>query len=62
MVHLVHVADLLAETLGLAALAPINPQSFEEVLEILPQAARSRFHPNPEELKAEIDAKIQFWN
>ncbi|HEX4594729.1 MAG TPA: HDOD domain-containing protein [Bryobacteraceae bacterium] len=62
MVHLVHVADLLAEALGLAALAPINPQSFEEVLEILPQAARSRFHPNPEELKAEIDAKIQFWN
>jgi HD-like signal output (HDOD) protein len=62
MVHLVRVADLLADALGLAVLAPINPQAFEDVLNELPDAARSRFHPDPEELKAEIDARIQSWD
>jgi HD-like signal output (HDOD) protein len=62
MVHLVRVADLLADALGLAVLAPINPQAFEDVLNELPEAARSRFHPDPEELKAEIDSRIQFWD
>jgi hypothetical protein len=62
MVHLVRVADLLADALGLAVLAPINPQAFEDVLNELPDAARSRFHPDPEELKAEIDSRIQFWD
>jgi putative nucleotidyltransferase with HDIG domain len=62
MVHLVHVADLLADALGLSVLSPIDPRGFEDVLKVLPEAARSRFHPDPEELKAEIDSKIQFWD
>ena len=62
MVHLVRVADLLADALGLAVLAPINPQAFVYVLNELPDATRSRFHPDPEELKAEIDSRIQSWD
>ena len=61
MVHLVRIADLLADALGLAVLAPFNPQGFEEVLQELPVPARARFHPDPEELKAEIDSRIQSW-
>lgn len=62
MVHLVRIADLLADALGLAAVAPLSPQTFEDVLKQLPPAARSRFHPDPEELKAEIDSRIQSWD
>ena len=62
MVHLVRIADLLADALGLAVLAPIDPQGFEEVLKELPAATRSRFRPDPEELKAEIDSRIQSWD
>jgi putative nucleotidyltransferase with HDIG domain len=61
MVHLVRIADLLADALGLAVLEPINPQTFEEVLNQLPESARSHFRPDPETLKAEIDARIQSW-
>src|SRR5579864_8289096 len=62
MVHLVHVADLLADALGLGVLAPIDPQGFDDVLKYLPHAARSRFHFDPEDLKAEVDSRIQFWD
>ena len=62
MVHLVRIADLLADALGLSVLAPINRQGFEEVLKELPAAARSLFHADPEDLKAEIDSRIQFWD
>ena len=62
MVHVVRIADLLADALGLSVLTPINPQSFEEVLNELPASARSHFHPDPEELKAKIDSRIQLWN
>lgn len=61
MVHLVRIADLLADALGLAVLGPINQKSFEEVLQELPPQARARFCHDPEELKAEIDARIQTW-
>ena len=42
--------------------APINRQGFAEVLKEMPAAARSLFHADPEELKAEIDSRIQFWD
>ena len=61
MVHVVRIADLVAESLGLAVLAPINQTSFEEVLQQLPEHARGRFGQDPEQLKAEIDARIQTW-
>src|SRR5579864_3922306 len=60
--YTVHVADLLADALGLGVLAPIDPQGFDDVLKYLPHAARSRFHFDPEELKAEVDSRIQFWD
>jgi putative nucleotidyltransferase with HDIG domain len=59
MVHLVKIADLLSDALGLGVPAPINPQGFEELLNELPESARWRFDPDPEELKAEIDSRIQ---
>ncbi len=62
MVHLVRIADLLADALGLAAVGPLNSQTFEGVLKQLPPAARSRFRLDPEELKAEIDSRIQSWD
>ena len=62
MVHVVRIADLLADALGLAAISPINSLGFEEVLKELPAAARARFRPDPEELKAEIDSRIQSWD
>jgi len=45
----------------LAVLGPINPQTFEEALNQLPESARSHFRADPETLKAEIDARIQCW-
>ena len=62
MVHLVKIADLLADALGLAVISPNNPHGFEEVLKQLPEAVRSRFWHNPEALKAEIDSRIQSWD
>lgn len=59
MVHLVKIADLLADALGLGVSTPVNPQGFEEVLNELPESARWRFHADPEELRAEIDLRIQ---
>lgn len=61
IVHLIRIADLLAEALSLAVLAPINQKSFEDVLAELPDAARSRICQDPEQLKAEVDARIQTW-
>jgi putative nucleotidyltransferase with HDIG domain len=61
MVHLVRIADLLADALGLAVAAPLIPQTLEEVLTQLPETARSRFRPDPETLKVEIDSRIQSW-
>jgi HD-like signal output (HDOD) protein len=62
IVHLVRIADVLTDALGFAVLAPIKVQAFEEVLNELPEAARSRFRPDPEDLKAEIDSRIQSWD
>jgi putative nucleotidyltransferase with HDIG domain len=62
LVHLVKVADLLADALGLAVSTPINPQGFEEVLNQLPDSTRTQLHPDPEELKAQIDSRIQSWD
>lgn len=61
MVHVVRIADLFADALGLAVLGHINQKSFEDVLTELPQPARTRFCQDPEQLKSEIDARIQTW-
>ena len=61
MVHLVRIADLLADTLGFAVLPVSGLPAFGEVLQELPEAACLRFTPDPQELKAEISARIQAW-
>ena len=62
MVHLVRIADRLADALGFATWVAGEPPVFEQVLADLPAAARFRFEADPEELKAEITAKIQTWS
>ena len=61
MVHLVRVADRMADTLGFAVIAPVNPPSFTELIDELPESARSRFDQDPQDLTAEIDTRIQTW-
>jgi len=61
MVHLVRIAGLLADALGFAVLPEVHQPTFAEVLQQLPEAACMRFTPDPQELKADIAARIQFW-
>lgn len=61
MVHLVRIADLMADALEFAIIPPVVPLQFTEVLLELPEAARSRVHFDPDDLKAEIDMRIQTW-
>jgi hypothetical protein len=61
MVHLVRIAGLLADTLGFAVLPELSYPTFAEVLQDLPEAACMRFTPDPQELKADIAARIQSW-
>jgi putative nucleotidyltransferase with HDIG domain len=61
MVHLVRIAGLLADTLGFAVHITAHQPPFAEVLQELPEAAGLRFAPDPEQLKADIGARIQSW-
>jgi putative nucleotidyltransferase with HDIG domain len=61
MVHLVRIADRMTDTLGFAVAAPVPPLQFADVLQELPESARSRFVYDPADLRLEIEAKIQSW-
>jgi len=61
MVHLVRIAGMLADTLGFAVLPAVRQPAFAEVLQELPDAVCLRFAPDPQELKADIGARIQSW-
>ena len=61
MVQLVRLADLLADALGFGVLAAARPPSFGEVLQELPETACQRFASDPDELKADIAARIKSW-
>jgi putative nucleotidyltransferase with HDIG domain len=61
LVQLIRVADRMADALGFAVVARVDPPQFGEVLQDLPEAALARFHYEEEELKAEIDMRIQTW-
>jgi len=61
MVHLVRIADRLSDALGFGVVATVNPVQFADVLAELPEPARVRFHYDPADLAAEIDARIQSW-
>jgi HD-like signal output (HDOD) protein len=61
MVHLVRIADMLADALGFAVLTVAHPPTYGEVIQELPEAASLRFTSDPEELKADIGARIKSW-
>jgi hypothetical protein len=61
MVHLVRIADMLADALGFAVLTVARQPTYGDVIQELPEAAALRFTTGPEELKADIGARIKFW-
>lgn len=61
MVHLVRIADMLADALGFAVLRAARQPTFAEVMQELPQAACARFAIDSDVLKEEIGARIQSW-
>jgi len=61
LVHLVRIADQLADALGFAVLTPAQPPDLVEILNELPEQLRVRVQFNPEELTAEIESKIKAW-
>ena len=61
MVHLVRIADRLADALGFAVLPASSQPTLGEVLQDLPEAAAFRFTPDPDELKTDISVRIQSW-
>lgn len=62
MVHLVRIADRLADALGFFVLSPIQPLEAADVLKEFAEKTGSIFEPDEEELKAEIRAKFQAWS
>jgi HD-like signal output (HDOD) protein len=61
MVHLVRIADMLADALGFAVLTVARQPTYGDVIQELPEAAALRFTAGPEELKADIGERIKFW-
>lgn len=61
MLHLVQCADRLADALGFGVLANAQTPSLEDVLEPLPEAARTRLGTDSEEWKTEIRSRLQAW-
>jgi putative nucleotidyltransferase with HDIG domain len=61
MVHLIRIADEMADALGFAVIPSTSQPSFEQILEELPERFRSRFIVDPEELAAEIESKLRSW-
>ena len=61
MLHIVRIADMLADTLGFPVLASVAYPSFEQIIEELPEPSRLRFTQNPDDVKNEIGARIQSW-
>jgi putative nucleotidyltransferase with HDIG domain len=61
MVHLVRVADMLTDALGFSVLPIAHQPTYGQVIQELPEAASLRFLPDPEELKADIGARLKSW-
>ena len=60
MIHLVRVADRMADALGFAVLASTSQPSIEEVLAELPETFRRRVTA-AEEMTGEIESRIKAW-
>jgi len=52
----------MADALGLAVAVQVNQPVFGDVLQELPEAALLRFNYEEEELRSEIEARIQTWS
>jgi HD-like signal output (HDOD) protein len=61
MLHLIRIADRMADALGFAVAVQANQPVYEDVLQDLPEAAMVRFHYDEQELRTEIEARIQTW-
>lgn len=61
LVDLIRTADRMADALGFAVVAQADPLQFGQVLQELPEGALLRFHYEEEELRSEIDSRIQTW-
>jgi len=59
LVHLVQVADRLADALGFGILAPVQPPHLGRVLNQIPDVSRSRLENDVEQWKQKIAARIQ---
>jgi HD-like signal output (HDOD) protein len=67
LVHLVRIADRMANALGFAVVTPDpllagSGPTWDEVLNDLPPQSRGRFRDDPAELKTDILARIKSWN
>jgi putative nucleotidyltransferase with HDIG domain len=61
MVHLIQCADRLADALGFGVLQEVAMPPVEEVIEQLPESARSRLGEDHEQWKTEIAGRLQGW-
>lgn len=59
MVHLVRIADLMADALGFGVMTRIEPPPFEDILGQLPPEPRQRFDQDPQELRDHVASRIQ---
>jgi len=61
MVHLVRIADRLADSLGFEVLTPVEPLVYDDVVKEFTEASGAQFGHDPEQLKTEIGEKFQAW-
>jgi len=61
MINLVHVADMMTDTLGFPVIEHGERRSFESLLELLPDGARARFPDDAEALAEEVGERILSW-
>lgn len=59
LLGLVYHGCQMADTLGFYVIPPCRPRTLEEILDALPEAARRRFHSDPEELKEFVEVRIK---
>ena len=61
MLHLVQCADRLADALGFGVMADAQAPSIEDVLDPLPEAARTRLGNEYEQWKTDVKSRLQAW-
>lgn len=62
LLTVVHVACRLADALSFSVVAPLRPAAFEDVVALLPPAARQRLGADAEVLRAEVQRSIESYD